>query len=87
MSTRRWRVTLAQGCASTAWVFSILSSDNMAVLAYPEQVTAGSVGRQQLPPPLAATPNLNAKAKASASRGYRLTGSWGFCSGPTSPNG
>ena len=31
-------MTLARGCASTAWVFSILSSDNMAVLAFPEQV-------------------------------------------------
>lgn len=27
-------LTLARGCASTAWVFSILSSDNMAIVAY-----------------------------------------------------
>jgi alkylation response protein AidB-like acyl-CoA dehydrogenase len=34
----RVAMTLARGCASTAWVFSILSSDNMAIVAYPEEV-------------------------------------------------
>ena len=31
-------MTLARGCASTAWVFSILNSHNMAILSFPEQV-------------------------------------------------
>ncbi|MGO2112824.1 MAG: acyl-CoA dehydrogenase family protein, partial [Pseudoclavibacter sp.] len=29
-------VRLAEGCASTAWVWSILSSDNMAICSFPE---------------------------------------------------
>jgi hypothetical protein len=35
-------MTLARGCASTAWVFPILSSGNMAILAYPEQASAAA---------------------------------------------
>ena len=31
-------MTLARGCASTAWVVSILGSHNMAILAFPAQV-------------------------------------------------
>jgi alkylation response protein AidB-like acyl-CoA dehydrogenase len=74
-------MTLAQGCASTAWVFSILSSDNMAVLAYPEQVQQEVWGDNSYAT-LAGNTNLNAKAKAvRVAGGHRLTGSWGFCSG------
>ena len=74
-------MTLARGCASTAWVFSILSSDNMAILAYPEQVQEEVWGENSYAT-LAGNTNLNAKATAvKVAGGYRLTGSWGFCSG------
>jgi len=72
---------LARGCASTAWVFSILSSDNMAILAYPEQVQEEIWGTNSYAT-LAGNTNLNPKAKAErVPGGYRLTGQWGFCSG------
>jgi alkylation response protein AidB-like acyl-CoA dehydrogenase len=74
-------MTLARGCASTAWVFSILDSDNMAILAYPEQVQEEVWGTDSYAT-LAGNTNLNPKAKAvRVAGGYRLTGSWGFCSG------
>ena len=74
-------MTLARGCASTAWVFSILSSDNMAILAYPEQVQEEIWGTDTYAT-LAGNTNLNPRAKArKVPGGYRLTGQWGFCSG------
>ena len=74
-------LTLARGCASTAWVTSILSSDNMAVLAFPEQVQEEVWGNDTYAT-LAGNTNLNPKAAAIRSAGgYRLTGKWGFCSG------
>ncbi|MDX2376788.1 acyl-CoA dehydrogenase family protein [Microbacterium sp. LRZ72] len=77
----RIAMALARGCASTAWVFSILSSDNMAILAYPEQVQDEIWGRNTYAT-LAGNTNLNPKAVAKrVPGGYRLTGQWGFCSG------
>ncbi|HEY0937968.1 MAG TPA: acyl-CoA dehydrogenase family protein [Trebonia sp.] len=74
-------MTLARGCASTAWVFSILSSDNMAILAYPEQAQEEIWGKNPYAT-MAGNTNLNPRAKAErVSGGYRLTGQWGFCSG------
>ena len=74
-------MTLARGCASTAWVFSILSSDNMAILAYPEEVQEEIWGTDTYAT-LAGNTNLNPKARAvRVAGGYRLTGQWGFCSG------
>lgn len=74
-------MTLARGCASTAWIFSILSSDNMAVLAYPEEVQDEIWGTDTYAT-LAGNTNLNLKASAvPVAGGYRLSGSWGFCSG------
>ena len=74
-------VTLARGCASTAWVFSILSSDNIAVLSYPEE-TQDEIWGQNTYATLAGNTNLNPKAKVvKVDGGYRLTGRWGFCSG------
>lgn len=74
-------MTLARGCASTAWVFSILSSDNMAILAYPAEVQEEVWGTNSYAT-LAGNTNLNPKARAvRVAGGYRLTGSWGFCSG------
>lgn len=77
----RIAMNLARGCASTAWVFSILSSDNMAILAYPEEVQDEIWGADSFAT-LAGNTNLNPKATATRVRGgYRLTGQWGFCSG------
>ena len=74
-------MTLARGCASTAWVFSILSSDNMAIVAYPERVQEEIWGANPYAT-LAGNTTLNPKARADrVPGGYRLTGSWGFCSG------
>lgn len=74
-------LTLAQGCASTAWVFSILSSDNMAICAYPEE-TQDEIWGVDPDATLAGNTNLNLKARTErVSGGYRLTGKWGFCSG------
>jgi alkylation response protein AidB-like acyl-CoA dehydrogenase len=74
-------MTLARGCASTAWVFSILSSDNMAILSYPEQVQEEIWGSNPYAT-LAGNTNLNPQATAErVPGGYRLSGQWGFCSG------
>lgn len=74
-------MTLAKGCASTAWVASILSSDNIAIVAYPRK-TQDEIWGENTYATLAGNTNLNLKAKAErVSGGYRLTGSWGFCSG------
>ncbi|GGH41929.1 acyl-CoA dehydrogenase family protein [Microbacterium album] len=77
----RVAMTLARGCASTAWIASILSSDNMAVLAFPEEVQEEIWGEDTYVT-LAGNTNLNPKATVKrVAGGYRLTGSWGFCSG------
>lgn len=77
----RVAVTLARGCASTAWIFSILSSDNMAVLAYPEE-TQEEIWGNDTYATLSGNTNLNPKATAKRVKGgYRLTGAWPFCSG------
>jgi len=77
----RIAMNLARGCASTAWVFSILSSDNMAILAYPEEVQDEIWGTDTYAT-LAGNTNLNPKAVVTkVPGGYRLTGKWGFCSG------
>lgn len=77
----RIAMTLAQGCASTAWVFSILSSDNMAVLAFPERVQEEIWGDDTYRT-LAGNTNLNMRAEVErVDGGYLLTGKWGFCSG------
>ena len=77
----RIAMTLARGCASTAWVFSILSSDNIAIVAYPQQ-TQDEIWGANSYATLAGATNLNRKARAErVSGGYRLTGRWGFCSG------
>ncbi|WOQ69973.1 acyl-CoA dehydrogenase family protein [Microbacterium limosum] len=77
----RVAMNLARGCASTAWVFSILSSDNMAILSFPEEVQDEIWGDDPYAT-LAGNTNLNPKATArKVEGGYRLTGQWGFCSG------
>jgi alkylation response protein AidB-like acyl-CoA dehydrogenase len=77
----RVTMTLARGCASTAWVFSILNSHNMAILSFPAQVHE-EVWGENTHATLAGNTNLNPKARAvRVPGGYRLTGSWGFCSG------
>ena len=77
----RIAMTLARGCASTAWIFSILSSDNMAIVAYPEEVQ-DEIWGQDTYATLAGNTNLNPKASSvRVPGGYRLTGQWGFCSG------
>src|SRR5690625_2213061 len=74
-------MTLARGCASTAWIFSILSSDNMAILAFPEEVQDEIWGENTYAT-LAGNTNKNPKAVAKkVPGGYRLSGTWGFCSG------
>ncbi|MFV0373394.1 acyl-CoA dehydrogenase family protein, partial [Microbacterium sp.] len=70
----RVTMTLAEGCASTAWVFSILDSDNMAILAYPEQVQEEIWGDDSYRT-LAGNTNLNLKASTErVDGGYLLTG-------------
>lgn len=77
----RVAMTLAKGCASTAWTFSILSSDNMAILAFPEE-TQEEIWGENTYATLAGNTNLNPKATAlRVEGGYLLTGKWGFCSG------
>ncbi|MEV1130504.1 acyl-CoA dehydrogenase family protein [Agromyces sp. NPDC049794] len=77
----RIAMILARGCASTAWIFSILSSDNMAIVAYPEEVQDEIWGTDTYAT-LAGNTNLNPKAITKrVPGGYRLTGQWGFCSG------
>jgi len=74
-------LTLGRGCASTAWVFAILSSDNIAVLSYPEE-TQDEIWGENTYATVAGNTNLNPKAEVvEVKGGYRLSGSWGFCSG------
>lgn len=77
----RIAMTLGRGCASTAWIFSILSSDNMAILSFPEE-TQEEIWGTDTYATLSGNTNLNPKATTRAvPGGYRLTGQWGFCSG------
>jgi resorcinol 4-hydroxylase (FADH2) len=74
-------MTLGRGCASTAWVFAILSSDNIAILSYPEETQDEIWGRDTYAT-LAGNTNMNPKATVvEVPGGYRLSGTWGFCSG------
>lgn len=74
-------LTLARGCASTAWVFSVLNADNIAILAFPEEVQDEVWGDDPFAT-MAGALNMNPKATAErVDDGYRLSGQWGFCSG------
>ena len=74
-------LTLARGCASTAWVFAILSSDNIAVLSYPEE-TQDEIWGTNTYATLAGNTTVDPDAVVRrVDGGYRLTGQWGFCSG------
>ncbi|MEA2270909.1 MAG: resorcinol 4-hydroxylase [Solirubrobacteraceae bacterium] len=74
-------LTLARGCASTAWVFGILSGQNLAILCFPEEAQDDIWGADTYAT-LAGNTNLNPAAEAvRVDGGYRLTGSWGYCSG------
>jgi len=77
----RVAMTLAKGCASTAWTFSILSSDNMAILAFPDETQEEIWGENSFAS-LAGNTNLNPKAEVKRVKGgYLLTTRMGFCSG------
>jgi len=74
-------MTLAQGCASTAWVFSILDADNSLFLCFSEEVQDEVWGTDSYAT-LAGYTGFNPKAKVEAVEGgYRVSGSWAFCSG------
>lgn len=74
-------LTLARGCASTAWIFSILNSDNTAILAFPREAHEEVWGPNRHAS-LAGNLNLNPKATARAvDGGFVVSGTWGFCSG------
>jgi resorcinol 4-hydroxylase (FADH2) len=74
-------LTLARACASTAWVFSILSSHNMVALSYPEQAQDEIWGENTYAT-LAGNTTLNPESRVvEVPGGYRLSGRWGFCSG------
>jgi alkylation response protein AidB-like acyl-CoA dehydrogenase len=77
----RIAMTLAKGCASTAWVFSILNGHSRSLLAYPEEVQDELWGENSF---ATCAGNITVNPKATAERvegGYLLTGDWGFCSG------
>jgi 3-hydroxy-9,10-secoandrosta-1,3,5(10)-triene-9,17-dione monooxygenase len=74
-------MTLAKGCASTAWVFSILNGHSRSLLAYPEEVQ-DELWAENSYATCAGNITVNPKAKAErVEGGYLLTGDWGFCSG------
>jgi alkylation response protein AidB-like acyl-CoA dehydrogenase len=77
----RIAMTLAKGCASTAWVFSILNGHSRSLLAYPEEVQEELWADNTF---ATCAGNITVNPKATAERvegGYLLTGDWGFCSG------
>lgn len=77
----RVAMTLARGCASTAWVFSILNGHSRSLLAYPEEVQDELWAENSY---ATCAGNITVNSKATAERvdgGYLLTGDWGFCSG------
>jgi alkylation response protein AidB-like acyl-CoA dehydrogenase len=72
---------LAEVCASTAWVYSILAGDNMIILGYPEE-TQDEIWGENRHATLAGSIFLNPHSGATKVKGgYRLTGRWGFNSG------
>lgn len=74
-------MTLARGCASTAWVCSILAGDNFLILTYPPEVQDEIWGENSYAT-LAGNINMNPDARVvRVEGGYRLSGSWGYCSG------
>ena len=74
-------LTLAKGCASTAWVFAILDSDNIAICSFPEE-TQDEIWGANPAATLAGNTNLNPAAEVEqVPGGYRLSGTWGYCSG------
>src|SRR4051794_11081923 len=74
-------LTLAKGCASTAWVFAILDSDNIAICSFPEE-TQEEIWGANPGATLAGNTNLNPAAEVErVPGGYRLSGTWGYCSG------
>ena len=74
-------LTLAKGCASTAWVFAILDSDNIAICSFPEE-TQEEIWGVNPSATLAGNTNLNPAAEVErVPGGYRLSGTWGYCSG------
>jgi resorcinol 4-hydroxylase (FADH2) len=74
-------LTLAKGCASTAWVFAILDSDNIAICSFPEE-TQEEIWGANPAATLAGNTNLNPAAEVERiPGGYRLSGTWGYCSG------
>ena len=77
----RIAMTLAKGCSSTAWVFSILNGHSRSLLAYPEEVQDELWAENTF---ATCSGNITVNPKAKAERvdgGYLLTGDWGFCSG------
>ncbi len=74
-------LALSRACGSTGWVYGILSGDNQFVLADPE-TTQDEVWGADKDATLAGSIFLSDGNSASrVPGGYRLTGSWGFCSG------
>lgn len=74
-------LTLAKGCASTAWVFSILNGHSRSLLAYPEEVQDELWAENSF---ATCAGNITVNPQATAEKvegGYLLTGDWGFCSG------
>lgn len=72
---------LAEACASTAWVYSILAGDNLIVLGFPEE-TQDEIWGENRHATLAGSIFLNPLSGATkVDGGYRLTGRWGFNSG------
>lgn len=77
----RIAMTLAKGCASTAWVFSILNGHSRSLLAFPEEVQDEIWAENSF---ATCAGNITVNPKATAEQvdgGYLLTGDWGFCSG------
>lgn len=77
----RIAMTLAKGCASTAWLFSILNGHSRSLLAYPEEVQEELWADNSF---ATCSGNITVNPKATAEKvdgGYLLTGDWGFCSG------
>ena len=77
----RIAMTLAKGCASTAWVFSILNGHSRSLLAYSEEVQDELWAENGF---ATCAGNITVNPRATAERvdgGYLLTGGWGFCSG------
>ena len=80
-------LTLAKGCASTAWVFAILDSDNIAICSFPEE-TQEEIWGANPAATLAGNTNLNPAAEVErVPGGYRLSGTWGTAADRTSPSG